>query len=74
MDMWMPSDHPTPSSNAIVAFAQTTLTVAKKIFLEQWFSTSLKLPLSNTSCCGDPPALKLFSSLLHNCNFVIVIS
>lgn len=40
VDMWM------PSSNSIVAFAQTTLTITKKIFLEQWFSTSLKLRLS----------------------------
>ena len=25
-------------------------------------------------CCGDPPTTRLFSLLLHNCNFATVIN
>lgn len=33
-----------------------------------------QLPNAATSCCGDPPTIKWFSLLLHNCDFATVLS
>jgi hypothetical protein len=52
---------------------QAGLKLSYKV-LKQWFSTFLVLwPFNTVHCVVVTPTIKLFSLLLHNCNFALRI-
>lgn len=69
--MWKISSQEYPRKGKLEGNGWGSRDFLQSLVLAQWFSTSLTWQSINSSCFSDTPPrpVKLFSPLLHNCNF-----